>query len=241
MKSFDLLVKDLEKMIGLQLESVKPGSELTILEIDISNNRIILESVTGKVKSRPLNELSFLWSAICKKPAIHVDSELGGSGSSRNQPETILANLPFIGFFKHHRKKHLSLINKNYSAFGELKEIDSIYREEIIENLTKYNSGLLETTQIIIVSDDLTAHANLLNHASKTKGVFEQEGIYRYENDIESFLLVSSNSVSNKIPVGTYPVVKGPPAPNQEGKAADILGEKYIWHNSMGLNLIYKL
>jgi len=58
--------------------------------------------------------------------AVHVDEVLHGSGTSRNQPETILANLPYVEWLKLDNKKHIAFVGKNTHLYGTLKQMDSI-------------------------------------------------------------------------------------------------------------------
>ena len=38
---------------------------------------------SGKKKSRPFTEIEILWEALCLEKIVHVDTALGGSGTSR--------------------------------------------------------------------------------------------------------------------------------------------------------------
>lgn len=123
MKTFDEVLKDIEiNLVGLKLPSIRPGAEITIVKLDRMDESIHLTTSKGQPKKRPFKELEKLWRALCDNPAIHVDSVLKGSGSSRNQPETILANLPYVEWFKHSGKKHLAIQSTNSHKFGTLKE-----------------------------------------------------------------------------------------------------------------------
>lgn len=97
--TFDEVINDIGKMVGLELESIKPGANIKLNGIDRTAKRIELITSAGKIKTRPFSELEKIWNKLCSSPAAHVDSVLGGSGSSRNQPETVMANLPYIEWF----------------------------------------------------------------------------------------------------------------------------------------------
>src|SRR6185503_4271360 len=111
MKFSDVL-SDIEKLKNKKLSSIRKGAEITIEEVDRTNDRLILTTARGKKKSRPLSEIQMLWERLCANAALHVDSALGGSGSSRNQPETILANLPYVEWLSNERKKHIALVGR---------------------------------------------------------------------------------------------------------------------------------
>lgn len=76
-----------------------------------------------------------IWDQLCSKPAVHVDAVLGGSGSSRNQPETILANLPYIEWLRINNKKHIVFVGEATHDFGTLRQMDPIQAEQIRRRL----------------------------------------------------------------------------------------------------------
>jgi len=242
MKTFREVLIDIEKMAGLELQSIRPGAEITIEKLDWSADRILLKTARGVMKSRPFIEMEGLWKALCLKSAIHVDSELGGSGSSRNQPETILGNLPYIEWFLHARKKHLALMDTSTHAFGQLKKMDSIVAEKLKQSIQSaakvVGVGVGGVAQVVVVSGDIATHAAAMEEVSGVKGHALRLGIYEFSLPSCRFLLLSSHSVIGDISSGTYLVIKGKP-PQQEGKLVDILGHKYICHSSNGLCLLY--
>jgi hypothetical protein len=242
MRKFDDVLGDIEKMVGLDLHSIRTGAEITIEKVDWGIERILIQTATGAKKSRPFIEMENLWRALCLKPAIHVDRELGGSGSSRNQPETILANLPYIEWFKYARKKHLALMDAPTHAFGQLKEMDSIAAEKVkkkIEAVAK-GGGSDEVSQVVVVSGDIIRHATTMEEASGVKGLALKQGIYEFLMPSCRFLLVSTEAITGSVSSGTYLVIKGKP-PQQEGKIVDILGHTYICHSDNGLSLLYDI
>lgn len=130
MKTFLEVLDDLEQLKGKRLESISGQAvPFTIDEVDRANDRIIL-GINGNQKSRPLEELRHIWDEMCARPAAHVDSVLGGSGSSRSQPETILANLPYVEWLNINGKKNIAYIGADTHAFGELKKMDDATAEE---------------------------------------------------------------------------------------------------------------
>src|SRR5690606_22435871 len=111
------------KLIGLDLQSIRFGAEIRLLHVKRDEGRIELETASGRIVSRPLSEFEKIWTQLIKKPAVHVDTALGGSGSSRNQPETIFANLPYIEWCLINRKKHIVFVGKSSHPLGTLKEV----------------------------------------------------------------------------------------------------------------------
>lgn len=79
-----------------------------------------------------------------------MDTVLGGSGSSRNQPETILANLPYIEYTYIDRKKHLVLRDEPTHVIGTLKEVSLIEASRIIDEHRERQITL--PSQIIVTS-----------------------------------------------------------------------------------------
>lgn len=127
------VIKDLKKMKGLQLQSINPGYNITIL--NVTDTSIVLRTSTGKELRRSLAEIKKIVDALSTERPIHVDSILGGSGSSRNQPETILANLPYIEWLRIKKKKHIVWVKERTHPYGSNKEMDpikaSIYKAKV--------------------------------------------------------------------------------------------------------------
>lgn len=118
------VIKDLNKMKEMQLQSINPGSDITIL--DVTDSSIVLRSSTGKEIRRSLTEIKKIVKALSSEKPIHVESILGGSGSSRNQPETLLANLPYVEWLRIKKKKHIVWVKERTHPYGSKKEMDPI-------------------------------------------------------------------------------------------------------------------
>lgn len=54
--NFKDVEKDLQKLIGMKLNSIRQGAEIEILEIDLEKDNLILKTVAGQKKSRPIEE-----------------------------------------------------------------------------------------------------------------------------------------------------------------------------------------
>ena len=54
--TFEDVIKDIVKLVGLNLESVKPGAGIQILSVDLKQGNLQLRTVSGSVRSRPLFE-----------------------------------------------------------------------------------------------------------------------------------------------------------------------------------------
>ncbi|MFZ5768779.1 MAG: hypothetical protein ACOY3F_08830 [Bacillota bacterium] len=130
--NFGQVIADMKKLRGVRLGSIRPGAEITILEVDEAEGRVVVETKSGEKRSRSLQEIRRVWSELCTKPAVHVDAALKGSGSSRNQPETILANLPYVEWFRYNNKKHITLVGRATHPLGTLKEMDPVDRSSTV-------------------------------------------------------------------------------------------------------------
>lgn len=121
---FNTLIDDIEKLAGKELHSIARGSVIVVDKIDRDAKSIVLHTVDGIPGKRSFEEIEKLWIELKKRKAVHVDSTLGGSGSRRNQPETILANLPYIEWLKPDgRRKHIVYVGRDTHVAGELKEM----------------------------------------------------------------------------------------------------------------------
>jgi len=122
--TFDDVIQDIEKLVGLELQSIRPGASLTILNVDREHSNLLIKTSKGQTKSRPFGELETIWDELNRSPAVHVEGVLHGSGTSRNQPETIFANLPYIEWLRINNKKHIAFVGNVTHAYGTLKQMD---------------------------------------------------------------------------------------------------------------------
>lgn len=125
--NFQSVLEQVELLIGKQLESITASTgSIEIVRIDHKLKKYIVK-VEGNSKqvSRTFRELEDIWNDLVRQGFVNVDQALYGGGSSRNQPETILANLPFINHFKYKSRKHLLLRRSNVHEIGTLQELTS--------------------------------------------------------------------------------------------------------------------
>lgn len=240
MKKFSDVLADISKLAGLRIKSIRSGADVTILDVDFENERINILNSSGEHKSRSFVEIERLWAALCKKNAIHVDSELGGSGSSRNQPETILANLPYVEWFFASQKKHLALMGVSTHALGTLKMLDPITAEKLKRSLISAAENLRRgpATQIVVVSGDIVKHAEIIEQTSGIKAVALQQGVYAFDLASSKILLVSVSVVAGEISPGTYLVIAGDPGQGSI-KNISICGLDFALLSKDGLCLLY--
>ncbi len=179
MKTFNEVINDItQHLINVPLNSISGrASAFSICSIDLNKHNYIILLSDGQKKSRPIEELEKIWNVILSKGVVHVESLLSGSGSSRNQPETILANLPYIEWLQINNKKHICYTLKNSHPYGTLKEMESSDQNQIVNQLNKTisNHTCLYTTNIkcnfsrnrIVFGAPGTGKSFLINKESK--------------------------------------------------------------------------
>ena len=201
---FEELLQDIEKLVGLQLPSVRPGAEIIIEKVDIDLGRIIVRNSSGKVFNRSISEIQRIWEGLISEPAVRVEEVLRGSGSSRNQPETIFANLPYVEWLKVNNKKHITLVGKPTHPYGTIKEMDAIAASKIRDLLSVPESNELMT---IIATNNLYKSSSIISTMAGSVPVPLNDGTYLFSKSGKSIALIDANK--NKIPEGTYGVVFG--------------------------------
>lgn len=232
--TFDEVINDIEKMVGLELESIKKGANLKLTGVDKESKRVELTTSSGQIKTRPFSELKKIWDKLCSSPAAHVDSVLGGSGSSRNQPETIMANLPYIEWFFLDSKKHLSLMKAPTHDYGTLLKMDEIRAVEIKDRLQNMYKTACE---VVVITDDIRSAALTYEEITGSPLKPLSPGLYEQYKDNVRYILVSKSSLTEQADSGTYIVVKGNGNPGS-GRHIIIDGKEYILLQKSGLNIM---
>lgn len=210
--TFSDLLSDIEGMKGRKLRSIRPGAEITIEDIDRTEDRLIVVTADGKRRTRPLSEIQYLWERLCTSAAVHVDSALGGSGSSRNQPETILANLPYVEWLIFESRKHIALVGRATHESGTLKQMDGVAAETLKKRL-KEGVETTELSTVIVVASDIRHAAETLEAATGLPVEALDSGIYKRDHSGSRVLLVASSSLSPDIEPGTYAVIRSKSIP----------------------------
>jgi hypothetical protein len=115
------------KLVGKKLKSISGKSDITLVGVDEDSVTVSAKTKAGKNKTvhRSTDELRALVSKMKQDVPIHVDSEVHGSGSSRNQPETILANLPDVEWTRVEGRKHIMWVGTKTHPAGTLREHES--------------------------------------------------------------------------------------------------------------------
>jgi hypothetical protein len=152
---FKDVLSDIEKLIGQELQSINPKTpSLYISNIDRNLEKYFVASSLGsKGVARSFRELEDVWAELTTKGFSSVDQALYGGGSSRNQPETVFAHLPYIQHFKYKNRKHLLLRNQPVHEFGILSELQSSDLRAVrkkIDNYTSLSNQVICNSQIEI-------------------------------------------------------------------------------------------
>lgn len=147
---FEQVVSDIQGMIGLRLRSIRSGAELIVTDVDRNEQRLLIASASGRECSRPFSHLRQIWTALSTQPAVHVESALKGSGSSRNQPETIIANLPYVEWFRFRGKKHLVYVGEPTHPLGTLRELSPDRASAISARLEQGGTTSPRATMVIV-------------------------------------------------------------------------------------------
>ncbi len=234
--TFNELIADIKKLTGIQLSSVNPGHNIKIIGVDEERESILLLTSEGKKRSRPFSEIQTIWNELITKPAVHVDEVLHGSGTSRNQPETILANLPYIEWLKINKKKHLSFVDKNTHPFGTIKQMDQNDASLIID---KYNDVISKSDySVIFVTKDVSSCISFMNNiCSGTIATIEQ-GFYLFQSKETNILFILYGMVD--LEEGQYLIIEGNNS-NSTRHIIRILDYKYAVYNSNEIKVLYRL
>lgn len=148
---FDDVLNDIESLlVGKKLNSINPNTpSLFITQIDKNNDKYYVSNDEEKKGTkRSISELRDIWNDLTRKGFSNVDQSLYGSGTSRNQPETILANLPYIQFFRYKKKKHILLRNHNTHEPATLSEVQGSDFRTLRKQLDGYfNINVKEVAQ----------------------------------------------------------------------------------------------
>jgi len=109
----------LRRMVGMDLRSISGRADITLVSLD--RDTYTVDANSGTV-SRQTRELDRIVNQMARNEPVHVDSLLFGSGSSRNHPETVLANLPDVEWLRIRGRKHIVWVGHDTHRLGTLRE-----------------------------------------------------------------------------------------------------------------------
>lgn len=210
---FELVLEDLEKLRGQKLQRIGRGGAITLKEIRQGRTRgaaagdcLVIENAAGNQSTWPVETIRRLWETLCQKPAVHVDSFLHGSGSSRSHPETLLANLPYVEWLNIDNKKHIVYAGQATHAAATLRQVDSIVAEGVRE---KFVARAARKPLAVILTADLSAVTDALQQVSGSPPAALAPSVYKFEQE-HGFVLVAGAAGAEP---GTYAVIEVAAAP----------------------------
>lgn len=207
---FNTLIGDIEGLTGKTLNSINLGCEITIEYVDRDNGSIRLRTPSGQSKSRPFSEIKTLWTALTTMPIVHVEGALHGSGSSRNQPETILANLPYIEWLRYDRKKHIAFVGRKTHALGTLRQMSP---QDVAQIKAQIENERAESEyRALFVTDDVVATGQALSQKLGNEVSPLSEGFYKCQIGDE-ILLVCTEAITD-LDKGVYTFIEPGRAPS---------------------------
>lgn len=235
--TFETVIEDLQRMTGMRLESVRPGADIILNEINVAQDRIVITSQAGATKSRPLNELRIIWQKLHEQPAVHVDEALHGSGTSRNQPETIMANLAYIEWFKFNNKKHIALVGKNSHSFGTKRQMDEANAEVLRERL---RGNTFDDLATVVITREISKAVHLYESMTGISAIPVCSDVYLFGFPGKSVAFISAGKIDQAVPEGTYAVINKP-AGFALSQQVQINGDQFCAKSIGGLNLLIRL
>jgi len=206
MMTFDTVSKDIEGLSGMRLRSIGGRADFVLDKFDPLRSSWALTDSKGRERSRPVAEVSTIWDALRGGASVHVETVLKGSGSSRNQPETLLANLPYIEWARLGGKKHLIYVRRCSHEPGTIRRMDPIAESQLDSARTP---GHLTA---VVLADRLSeAHVALqLQGYSSVDAIVP--GAHRLELGDAQLLLVDT-ALMPELRSGVYPVMNLESAP----------------------------
>lgn len=220
--NFSDLLNDIDRLKGKRLGSLNKGSNLIVTKVNRAEEKVELTTLDGTHKTRPFSELRLLWDKLNQLPAVHVDSALGGSGSSRNQPETILANLPYIEYLRIDNKKHISLLQKDSHEIGTIRRMDPIAAETVKSQHRK--RALTSTTSVIVVTGDIRIATQMFEDILGSPARPIGPGVYIKEHSGGELIIVLNSLVPKELRLGTHLVLRN--RSTKENDLAFKIGER---------------
>jgi hypothetical protein len=152
---------------------------------------------------------------------IHVDSVLFGSGSSRNQPETILANMPDVEWLNLNDRKHIVWVGRQTHEVGTLREIGEFEATQIRARFR--GRGALtgrRATSLIVRAKEVRKACEVVAAALQSSNPEAVPGsqAYRLSTENSEILLIAS-AVTDAIEfIPVVPVVNASEAVNRMRK-----------------------
>ena len=161
-KTLDDVLTDIEQnLIGKTLKGISgSAAAFKITTVDRENKYVVLD-VNGNRKTWSFERMGKVWNEMYYRPAANVEVVFGGSGSSRNQVETIFASLAYVEWLYIQGKKSIAYIGEPTHEYGVLKQMDdeATIRYESLMAANNPRNPLLD-------DDEFPDDGNKENHVS---------------------------------------------------------------------------
>lgn len=197
---FSDVLDEMAALNGRELESITAGSGITLCKIGRETRSWVLINKSGKIRRRPVKELETIWDSLKAGTPVHIDTVLAGSGSSRNQPETLYANLPFVEWSRIGGKKHLIYVGKLTHTPGTIKKADAISAPRLLPTKGRASNDEPSVLVVTPVPAEVLAQLRPFGAASETIS----EGCYLIRAATGTMLVVASTAAPRTLAVGTY-------------------------------------
>lgn len=222
---FERVSQDLAALVGKQLRSIGGKSDLLLTSIDPAVSCWKLVDARGRERSRPISELEAVWGALKDGAPAHVESVLRGSGSSRNQPETLIANLPYVEWARIGGRKHLVYVRRCTHEPGTLRRMDSMAEAHLHGDSPSTSSP----TTAVIVTDETKSVVNALVGQGYSHAGAASPGAYKV-SAADSLVLVVDSRLIPSLESGVYPVLRAvaPTLANVELPTLGLSATRYL-------------
>lgn len=236
----DVLNDIQEKLIGKELHGISgAASTFRISEIDNEKNYIVLD-VQGKRKTWSFERMERVWKEMYYRPAANVEIVFGGSGSSRNQVETIFANLGYVEWLYVNERKNIAYVGEETHEYGTLKHMDEDKEQEyqkMMEESKPYNP-LLDPDEIQGNTGEeiIKFHTGFISDFERNRILFGAPGTGKsYTLNKEKDMLLNADSAENYERVTFHPdysyanfVGTYKPVPYKDEEGRDSITYKYV-------------
>ncbi|EKT64540.1 DUF262 domain-containing protein [Providencia burhodogranariea] len=190
---FKQILLDIEKLVGKPLQAINPKTApIYITKFDHDVKSYYVSNYPNELEnSRPFTELEAIWNELVYKGFCNVDQALYGSGSSRNQPETVFAHLPYIQHFRFKGKKHIFLRSTHVHELGSLSELTG---DDLSILLSKIDNYLSLSNQSISVQQN-----EILNKLKTILNRVDSEPSHTSISNNLNSLIKSLTNLENKV------------------------------------------
>jgi len=231
---FDEVINDIKKLVGIKISSIRAGADITLLDVNASDSCLELKDSATYCRSRPLSELRRIWEQLSLHKAVHVDSVLKGSGTSRNQPETILANLPYIEWLIIDGRKHISFVGKSTHTLGTLKQMDAMAAHALRSSFHAVKNNI---PSVIIIADNALSTSSDIEGITGLSPIAKTLGVYAHNHFDHEVLVVNTSSMQQPLSPGAYIVINGKSPPSNT-KTITIANTEYQLVFRNGINIL---